>query len=191
MAFFLRRTVSLYQSMMLLSFPCGSYSKLLPVVLFVLHARQPGCVFLACFVVVAESFVEIRHAVCKLLCSQISIVISLDSSVGAGVHRLRPVVGEVRLCDRASPCLSLLKIVMEHVTSWDSHGLREKHLAINKNDPNKKYRGPIIGAKCSCEPTSVWGSRSYGIVCLCVCNLYLYITTCGPKGHGSGGFLRT
>ena len=27
---------------------------------------------------------------------------------------------------------------------------------INKNDPNKEYRGPINGAKCSYEPRSLW-----------------------------------
>ena len=54
-------------------------TKILPVLLFPLRARQSGRLFLARILVVSDSLIESRREVCKLRCSQISVLISPSS----------------------------------------------------------------------------------------------------------------
>ena len=61
---------------------------------FPLRARQSGRLFLARILVVSDSLVESRREVCKLRCSQISVLTPLRDSFGTGLHRGWPAVGK-------------------------------------------------------------------------------------------------
>lgn len=59
------------------------------------YARHPGCLFVACILEVTDCFAECRCEVCKLICSQISVIIPLHDSFGNSFRRARAVLARV------------------------------------------------------------------------------------------------